>query len=95
MTKNSTKHQKPARGLVPPPESPGAKRAVKCGRCGAVQLLTIPPNWDRRGFVQTYCTKCSYRFFLPTRRLNQLRILAFICFVACSWFVIHTILQHR
>jgi hypothetical protein len=83
------------RRLVPPPDSAGEKRAVKCGRCGAVQQLTIPPNWDRRGFVQTYCTKCSYRFFLPTKRLGQLRILAFLCFVACMWFVIHTILQQR
>ena len=95
MTKHSTTDKKATRRLVPPPDSAGEKRPVKCGRCGAVQLLTIPPNWDRRGFVQTYCTKCSHRFFLPTKRLGQLRILAFLCFVACMWFVIHTILQHR
>ena len=95
MTRNSTANQKPPRRRVPPPDSPGEKRPVKCGRCGALQMLTIPANWDRRGFVQTYCTKCSYRFFLPTKRLHQLRILAFICFAACMWFAIHTILQHR
>lgn len=95
MTKHSPTDKKATRHLVPPPDSAGEKRPVKCGRCGAVQQLTIPPNWDRRGFVQTYCTKCSYRFFLPTKRLGQLRILAFLCFVACMWFVIHTILQHR
>lgn len=93
MTKSSPKSETPPRGLTPPPRDLGVQRTAKCGRCGTKQLLTIPPDWDRRAFVQTYCTKCSYRFLLPTRRLLLWRNLALVAFPLCVWFVIRTIMQ--
>ncbi|MGB8169691.1 MAG: hypothetical protein WCF18_19475 [Chthoniobacteraceae bacterium] len=83
----------PPRLATPPSGHEGRQCTAKCGRCGTKQLLTIPPDWDRRSFVQTYCTKCSYRFLLPTRRLILWRSLALLCFPLCVWFVIHTILH--
>jgi hypothetical protein len=79
----------------PPPSNPGRSCTAKCGRCGTKQVLTIPPDWDRRSFVQTYCTKCSYRFLLPTRRLQMLKVLALVVFPLCVWFVIHTIMREQ
>lgn len=76
------------------PASPvGIQRTAKCGRCGTKQTFTIPPAWDRRSFVQTYCTKCAYRFLLPTRQLKKLQLLALVVVPLCLWFVIHTIMR--
>ena len=93
MTKNSPELKKPRRAATSPAGNAGRQRTAKCGRCGTKQLLTIPPDWDRRSFVQTYCTKCSYRFLLPTRRLQLLRLLALVICPLCVWFVIHTIMR--
>lgn len=95
MTKNPPATKTPPSRATPLPGHPGIQRTAKCSRCGTKQLLTIPPDWDCRAFVQTYCTKCSYRFLLPTRRLLLWRNLALVCFPLCVWFVIHTILHAR
>jgi hypothetical protein len=93
MTTSSTEKKSPPRRTTTTAGTPGRERTAKCGRCGTKQTLTIPPDWDRRTFVQTYCTKCSYRFLLPTRRLILWRNLALVAFPLCVWFVIHTILR--
>ncbi len=94
MTKPPLLARTPSHRAAPPSDDLGRQATAKCGRCGTKQLLTIPPDWDRRSFVQTYCTKCSYRFLLPTRRLILWRNLALVCFPLCVWFVIRTIMLH-
>jgi DNA-directed RNA polymerase subunit RPC12/RpoP len=79
--------------LVSAPTHVFRSRAICCKRCGFRRDLELPPEWDRRSFVEIVCPKCSQRSLLPTGRLILLRVLGSLAFVASVAFVIYTIMH--
>jgi|GEM_PF-5201311 len=66
-------------------------RAIRCRKCGDRRELALPPEWDRRTFVEMVCPKCSARALLPTGRLILLQVLGTLAFVASAAYVIYAV----